>query len=320
MTLAQQDIVTLTFWTAVLASGVRLSISVGVAAIGEMITERSGVLNLGLEGTMIIGAFASFAAAYESGSVWVGLIGGIMAGAVVGLGFAVLVVVQRVDQVVAGLSITLFGVAFTSFLNTEVYGGTAVPPRVPRPSTLSIPVLKDIPLIGEAFFRQNLVVYVGVLIIVVISIWLRRSYATIVMDATGESPAAAEAAGHSVVAARIVATTVGSALAGLGGALLIVGQLGFFNSNITAGRGWVALALVIFGRWRPGWIMAGAVLFGSLDALQFRFQTLDSAVPFEFFIAMPFVVTLIALAVGGSGGIKGPSALGIPFRRATEPN
>jgi len=317
MILAQSDIVTLAFWTAVLASGVRLSISVATAAIGEMITERSGVLNLGLEGTMIIGAFAAFATAFETGSVWIGLVGGVVAGAVVGLVFAALVVLLAVDQVVAGLSVTLFGVAFTSFLNTEIYGGSPLPPRVPTPDTLAIPLLKKLPLVGEAFFQQNQVAYVSVILIVVLALWLRRSYSTLVIDASGESPTAADAAGHSVALTRILATTAGAGLAGLGGAILVVGQLGFFNSNITAGRGWVALALVIFGRWKPALIAAGAVLFGTLDALQFRFQTLDSAVPFEFFIALPFIVTLVALAVGSSG-VRSPSALGQPFRRATE--
>ena len=317
MILAQAELVTVVFWTAVLASGVRLSISVGTAAIGEMITERSGVLNLGLEGTMIIGAFAAFTAAFESGSVWVGLAAGALAGGAVGLLFAVMVVIIRVDQVVAGLSVTLFGLAITSFLNTEIYGGAPIPPRVPTPSTLNIPLLEDLPVVGEALFQQNRVAYVAGGIILLVALYLRSSYATIILDAAGEAPEAADAAGHSVTVTRLVATTVGSALAGLGGAVLVVGQLGFFNSNITAGRGWVALALVIFGRWKPAWIVAGAILFGTLDALQFRFQTLDSPVPFEFFIALPFVVTLIALTFG-SRGVHGPSALGTPFRRATE--
>jgi len=317
MILAQTEITTLVFWTAVLASGVRLSVSVGTAAIGEMITERAGVLNLGLEGTMIIGAFAGFAAAFESGSVWVGLAGGALAGGAVGLLFGLLVVMIRVDQVVAGLSITLFGLAITAFLNTEIYGDSPIPPRVPTPSILRIPLLEDLPLIGEAFFQQNRVAYVAGAVIVGMAWFLRRSYSTIVLDAAGEAPEAADAAGHRVTIVRLVATTAGSALAGLGGAVLVVGQLGFFNSNITAGRGWVALALVIFGRWRPTWIVVGAVFFGTLDALQFRFQTLDSAIPFEFFIALPFVVTLVALAIG-SRGVHGPSALGVPFRRSTE--
>ncbi|MDG2113397.1 MAG: ABC transporter permease, partial [Actinomycetota bacterium] len=285
MMLAQSEMVTVAFWTAVLASGVRLSISVGTAAIGEMITERAGVLNLGLEGTMIIGAFAGFATAFETGSVWIGLVGGAVAGGLVGLMFGWLVVILRIDQVVAGLSVTLFGVAFTSFLNTEIYGGTPIPPRVPTPSTLDIPLLEKIPLIGEPLFQQNRVAYVAAVVIIGVALFLRSSYSTLVLDAVGEAPEAADAAGHNVTVTRVVATSVGAAFAGLGGAFLVVGQLGFFNSNITAGRGWVALALVIFGRWKPTWIVVGAVLFGTLDALQFRFQTLDSAVPFEFLIA-----------------------------------
>ena len=315
--LAQSDVLTLAFWTAVLASGLRLSISVATAAVGEMVTERSGVLNLGLEGMMIMGAFAGFATAYEVGSVWAGLAAGAVAGGVFGLLFGVLVVWLGVDQVVTGLSVTLFGLAVTSFLNTEIYGDTPIPPRVPAPDVLAIPVLERLPLFGEALFQQNRVAYVVAAVVIAIALFLRYSYWTLVIDAAGEAPEAADAAGHSVLVTRLAATAFGSAMAGLGGAVLVVGQLGFFNSNITAGRGWVALALVIFGRWRPVWIAVGAVFFGTLDAIQFRFQTLDSAVPFEFFIALPFVVTLIALAVG-SRSAHGPSALAVHFRRATD--
>jgi general nucleoside transport system permease protein len=315
--LAQSDFVTLTFWSAVLAAGVRLAMSVGTAAIGEMVNERAGVLNLGLEGVMLLGGFAGFAASLESSSPWVGLASGLAAGAVVGAAFAALVVLLRVDQVVAGLGLTLFGIAFTAFLNRELYGGGSSPPRTPRPGEIEIPVLSDIPLVGEALFAQNAVAYVAIAVVAVVALVLRHSYWRIVLDAVGEAPHAADAAGHSVPAVRFVATVVGSALGGFAGAVLIVGQLGFFNTNITAGRGWIALALVIFGRWRPLWIAAGAVFFGALDALQFRFQTLETAVPFEFFIALPFVVTLIALAAAGRSG-GAPAALGRPFARSTD--
>lgn len=315
--IGQSDFVSVAFWSAVLAAGVRLAVSVGTAAVGEMINERAGVLNLGLEGVMLLGGFAAFAASLESGSPWVGLLCGLAAGAVVGAGYAALVVLLRVDQVVAGLGLTLFGIAFTAFLNREIYGGGASPPRTPRPGTVEIPLLADVPLVGDALFAQNAVVYVAIGVVAMVAVALRRSYWRIVLDAVGEAPLAADAAGHSVPAVRFVATVVGCSLGGFAGAVLIVGQLGFFNSNITAGRGWIALALVIFGRWRPGWIVAGAVLFGALDALQFRFQTLDSSVPFEFFIALPFVVTLVALALAGrSGGT--PSSLGRPFARSTD--
>lgn len=315
--LAQTDIVTVAFWTAVLASGIRLAVSVGVAAIGEMISERAGVLNLGLEGVMLAGGFAGFAASHGSGSPWVGLVCGLLAGGVVGAGYGLLVVQLRVDQVVAGLGLTLFSIAFTAFLNREIYGGGTSPPRAPTPGVVEIPVLERLPLLGEPLFNQNVVAYVAIALVLTTAVALRRSYWTIVLDAVGEAPSAADAAGHSVRSVRLVATVVGSAFGGLAGALLIVGQLGFFNSNITAGRGWIALALVIFGRWRPGPIVAGALLFGVLDALQFRFQTLDSSVPFEFLIALPFVVTLLALTLG-SRSAAAPSALTIPFVRSTE--
>lgn len=315
--LAQTDILSLAFWATVLAAGVRLAISVGMAALGEMINERAGILNLGLEGVMLIAGFAGFAASFESGSPWLGLLIGFVVGALVGAIFALLVVVLRADQVVTGLGLTLFGIAFTAFLNREIYGGGSTPPRAPKPGTLEIPFLSDIPLIGEPFFSQSQVAYLAIGITILLVFVLRRSYWTIVLDAVGEEPRAADAAGHSVVRVRFAATTLGSAFAGLAGALLIVGQLGFFNTGITSGRGFIAIALVIFGRWRPGRIALGALLFGALDALQFRFQTLETAIPFEFFIALPFAVTLAAVAFG-TRRVRAPSALTIPFFRETE--
>lgn len=317
MILAQTDIVSVAFWATVLAAGVRLAISVGMAALGEMINERAGVLNLGLEGVMLIAGFGGFAAAFETGSPWLGLVVGLVVGAMVGALFAWLVVVLRADQVVTGLALTLFGIAFTAFLNREIYGGGSTPPRAPKPGVWEIPILKDIPLLGDGIFSQSSVAYLAILVTLLLVVFLRRSYWTIVLDAVGEEPRAADAAGHSVTAVRFIATVAGSALAGLAGALLIVGQLGFFNTGITAGRGFIAVALVIFGRWRPGGIALGALLFGALDALQFRFQTLDTSVPFEFFIALPFAVTLIAVAFG-SKRAREPSALTLPFFRETE--
>lgn len=317
MIIAEVDIISIAFWATVLAAGVRLAASVGMAALGEMINERAGVLNLGLDGVMLIAGFAGFAASFETGSPWLGLLVGLLVGAIVGALFAQLVVVLRADQVVTGLGLALFGVAFTAFLNREIYGGGSTPPRAPKPGIWEIPILKDIPLLGEGLFSQSQVAYLAILITIILIVFLQRSYWTIVLDAVGEEPRAADAAGHSVVAVRFIATVAGSALAGLAGALLIVGQLGFFNTNITAGRGFVAIALVIFGRWRPAGIALGALLFGVLDALQFRFQTLDTAIPFEFFIALPFIVTLIAVAFG-SRRAREPSALTVPFFRDTE--
>ena len=315
--LAQTDVLTLAFWGAVLASGVRLAVSVGTAAFGEMINERAGVLNLGLEGVMLLGGFAGFAASLESGSPWLGLLCGLAAGAVVGAALAVPVVLLRVDQVVAGLGLTLFGISFTAFLNRELYGGGSSPPRTPRPGEVDIPVLADIPIVGEALFAQNAVVYVAIGVVVVVAVTLAAQLLADRPRRRRRSAPCRRRRRALRAAVRFVATVVGCSLGGFAGAVLIVGQLGFFNTNITAGRGWIALALVIFGRWRPLWIIAGAVLFGALDALQFRFQTLDSAIPFEFFIALPFVVTLVALAVEGRSR-GAPSALGRPFVRSTE--
>ena len=283
------------FTLATLAAAIRLAIPVAVAALGEVVTERSGVLNLGLEGTMLFGALAGYLATLGTGTPWLGLGAGLGAGAACGAVLALLMVVVRADQIVTGLAFTLFAGSATTYLFELSYTIGQAPPRI---ASLSM-----VPL-------------VVIVLVVLAAVWfvLTRTSAGLVLSAAGEAPAAADALGYRVAHVRSAATVAGSALAGLAGAMLVCGPLGLFVQNVTAGRGWVALALVVFARWRPGRAVAGALLFGLCDAAQLRLQGTATAVPYEVFLALPYVVTLLALMVRARRSGT-PAALAVPFVR-----
>lgn len=280
---------------ATLTAALRLSIPVAVAALGALVAERSGVLNLGLEGMMLSGAFAGYSTAEITGSAWLGLLGGIVVGGLVGLLLALFVVAGRANQIVTGISFTLLAGFATALLFQQQYSIGQIPPRIDR---LELPALVVITL--AAFATVGCV--------------LGRTTAGLALTAVGEAPEAADALGYRVGRTRTVATGISGALAGLGGAMLVCGPLGLFIENVTAGRGWVALALVVFAGWRPVPVMAGAFLFGLSDAVQLRLQGTDTAIPYEVFIAMPYVVTLIALVVRARASHT-PAALGVPYVR-----
>lgn len=280
---------------ATLTAALRLSIPVAVAALGALVCERAGVLNLGLEGMMLSGALAGYSAAEVTGSPWIGLLGGLVAGGVVGLLLALFVVVGRASQIVTGIAFTLLAGFATALIFQQQYSIGQIPPRIER---LDLPVL----------------VALTVLVVIAVAFVLRRTTLGLALTAIGEAPEAADALGYDVARTRTLATGVSGALAGLGGAMLVCGPLGLFIENVTAGRGWVALALVVFAGWRPVPVIAGAFLFGLSDAVQLRLQGTDTAVPYEVFIAMPYVVTLIALVVRARAS-RTPAGLGVPFVR-----
>lgn len=261
---------------ATLAAAIRLGLPVAMAALGEVITERSGVLNLGLEGVMLSGALAGYLVTRASGSPWTGLLGGLITGAGCGALLAVLMVFLRTNQIVTGLAFTLLAQSGTTHLFERSYTIGKPPPVIP---SLPIPAL------------------VVVLVVILAAVWflLYRATAGLVLTAAGDAPEAVAALGYPVARIRALATISGSALGGLAGAMLVCGPLGLFIQNVTAGRGWVALALVVFARWRPGWCVLGALLFGLCDAAQFRLQGTATAVPYELFLALPYLVALVAL-------------------------
>lgn len=283
------------FAVATLAAALRLSIPVAVAALGALVSERAGVLNLGLEGMMLAGAFAGYSAAEVSGSPWVGLLGGVVVGGLFGLLLAAFVVAGRSNQIVTGISFTLLAGFATALLFQQSYSIGQIPPRIQR---LDLPALVVI----------TILVFAGVAFV------FTRTTAGLALTAIGEAPEAADALGYRVERIRTIATGASGALAGLGGAMLVCGPLGLFIENVTAGRGWVALALVVFAGWRPVPVAFGAFLFGLSDAVQLRLQGTDTEIPYEVFIALPYVVTLVALVVRARASHT-PSALGVPFVR-----
>jgi ABC-type uncharacterized transport system permease subunit len=283
------------FAIATLTAALRLSIPVAVAALGALVSERAGVLNLGLEGMMLAGAFAGYSAAEVSGSPWLGLLGGVVAGGLFGLLLAAFVVLGRSNQIVTGISFTLFAGFATALLFQQSYSIGQFPPRIER---LGLPAL----------------VVITIVVFTAVTFALTRSTAGLALTAIGEAPEAADALGYGVERTRTVAVSISGALAGLGGAMLVCGPLGLFIENVTAGRGWVALALVVFAGWRPAPVAVGAFLFGLSDAVQLRLQGTDTAIPYEVFIALPYAVTLVALVVRARASHT-PSALGVPFVR-----
>ncbi len=287
-----------------------------LAALGELLTERAGVLNLGLEGTMLIGAVSGFVAAQMTGSIWIAIAGAMAAGALFGLGFAFLVITIRLDQVVTGLAFTILGGGLSAFIGTRYIG---VPPRatVPKPD---FGFLADLPFLGPILFDQDLLVYLGIALTAAIAFYVTRTRPGLLLRALGESPDVLDTLGMSVVAMRYAYVMVGTALAGLGGAYLSLAFTPSWVENMTTGRGWIAIALVIFSTWRPWWILAGALMFGAIDALRFRAQVGgDPIIDPHFLNMLPYVATLVVLALMSRSVVRRrlgvPAALGVAYER-----
>lgn len=313
------QILTTTFLVALLTTGIRLAVPVLLAVLGEIITQLAGVMNLGLEGVMLVGGLAGFATTYyleqATGlpqlAAWIGLGAGLAAGALMGLIMAILSITCRTDQVVAGITLVLLGQSFTTYCYRAA--PNLAQARVSGLAPLPIPGFAEIPILGSVLFNQSPIIYLSGLLVVGVGCLLYRTPWGLTLRATGEHPTAVETSGLNVIRIRYLCTLAGSALAGLGGAVLTVVQLNLFIEGVTAGRGWIAIALVFFSRWRPSLALAGALLFGIADALQFRIQALGSEnLPYEFLLMLPYALTLLVLA---SRRLKDqtPSALGIPY-------
>jgi ABC-type uncharacterized transport system permease subunit len=300
-------------------AGVRLATPTALAAVGESFCERAGVLNLGLEGMMLMGALGSFLGAHYTGDPWLGVLAGMAAGVALAAIKAFLSVTLKTEQVINGIAVVLFAQGFTSFVYGKLFGVTSSPPRIEGTPVARVPGLESIPGVGPVLFRQNILVYVS--LVLVVGVWwlLFRSRFGLSIRAVGESPAAADAAAIHVARMRWLAVLTCGGMAGLGGAVLVVAQLQLFANNVTAGRGWVAIALVIFGRWNPLLVVGGAFLFGLMDALQLRVQAagggLNAAVPYEFFQALPYLITLVVMTVSAVRASRDaqPASLGVPF-------
>ncbi|MBL8474169.1 MAG: ABC transporter permease [Rhodocyclaceae bacterium] len=286
-----------------------------ITALGELITEKSGVLNLGAEGMMAVGAIAAFATAYHSGSPWLGVTAGVAAGAAMALVFAVLALSLLANQVASGLALSIFGVGLSAFIGKPFESVTlkAVP-------ALPLPLLADIPVLGPALFKQQALVYLSWVLFAGVVWFLYKSRAGLVLRAVGEAPAAAHAIGYPVLRIRYAATLFGGATAGAGGAFLSVFHTPLWVEGMVAGRGWIALALVVFATWRPLRVLIGAYLFGGVMITQLFLQGsgLEINVPAQFLSALPYLATIVVLVAMSRNAnairLNSPLSLGQAYR------
>ncbi|QOL82990.1 ABC transporter permease [Pseudooceanicola spongiae] len=294
-----------------LASLMVAATAVMIAALGELIVERAGVLNLGVEGMMITGAIIGFAAAVHSGSPAVGFVAAAVGGAGLSLLFALLTQVALANQVASGLALTLFGLGLSSLIGQGYVG--IKPPVIPK---LNIPLLSDIPVLGPILFRHDMVVYFGILLVVLVWLFLKYTRAGLVLRAVGENHEAAHALGYKVVRIRVLAIMFGGACAGVGGAYVSLVRVPQWTEGMTAGVGWIALALVVFASWKPWRVLLGAYLFGGVTVLQLNLQAAGIAIPVEYLSMSPYLITIIVLVIMSNRRSASPASLGKTFHAA----
>ncbi len=307
---------------SILSIALAAGTSLVFATIGEILTERSGILNLGVEGMMIMGAVAAFAAAFHSESAWVGAGVAMIVGGLMALIHAFLTVSLRADQVVSGLALTLFGSGLASFLGQRLgpEGAPLVGLRGPRFQDVSLPILGDIPYIGEALFNQDVLVYLMYLFVPLSWFFIYRTRPGLHLRAVGESPQTTDAMGVNVFKLRYLYTVVGGMLVGLGGAHLSLAYTPGWPENLTGGRGWIVIALVIFATWNPVRAVLGALLFGGVNAIQFRLQASGTTIPASLLNMTPYILTVVVLVMitlfeGFRRRLGAPAALGLPYMR-----
>ena len=287
---------------------VRTATPLAFAAIGETVAERSGVINIGLEGAIIAGAFGGFVAA-GSGSVWIGFLRAGVAGVVISMLFAFFAIRLRADQIITGTAISLLTLGLTATLYRQLYGAEGAALSIPTMGTMEIPVLASIPVIGRALFAQPPITYILYLLVPAVWWWMYRTNAGLGLRAIGEDPRAADAAGIPAGRFQFVAVLFGGFLGGIAGGVLVIAQAGSFAEGMSAGRGFIAVAIVVLGRWHPLGVAAAALVFGAASALQYLFQAMGWALPYQVFLALPYVLTLLGLA-GIAGRSTAPASLG----------
>jgi ABC-type uncharacterized transport system permease subunit len=294
---------------AIIAAAIRLATPYLFASIGEMFAQRSGVLNLGVDGIMLVGAFAAFYGTLTTGSIWIGVAAAMLAGLAMGMLMSVISVTLKGEQGISGIGLSLFGLGLSSLL-FKVLVGTVKTVDGFRP--IHSP-LSDIPYVGD-IFSQTLPVYVAFLLVPVSWYVLERTTWGLKVRAVGQNPAAADTLGVSVNLVRYVCVCLGAVLAGLAGASLSIALVNLFQENLTAGAGYIAVALVYFGGWRPVGILLGALLFSTVTAIQLRMQVLGIEIPSDFAVMLPYVLTIVALTFSANRA-RQPAALNQPFER-----
>ena len=282
------------------------------AALGELVTEKAGVLNLGVEGMMLVGAVVSFIVAATTKSPWLGVVAGMFAGAALSLIFAFVTLTLQANQVASGLALSLFGIGLSAFIGLE-YVSVVIEPI----KALAVPGLSDLPVVGKMLFGHSPLVYLSIVLFVLIQWFLFHSRAGLILRSVGESPQSAHAIGYPVIRIRYLAVMFGGACAGIGGAYLSLVYNPSWTEGMTAGRGWIALALVVFATWKPWRVLAGAYLFGCVTLAQFQAQGLGVDIPSQYLSMLPYIATIVVLAVISRDAtaikLNAPASLGKSF-------
>ena len=300
--------------TAFLAAAVRMAIPLTLAGLGETVSERSGIINIGVEAIMLCGAFFSFLAVYATGNFALGLVAGMAGGATVSLIHALLSLKCRADQTIAGLALNFLALGLTNFLFLQGFGRSTTLPSIMVVKPVPIPLLSRIPLIGLVLFELDIFGYLCLGAVILLCLLYYKTEWGVSLHAVGEHPRAADTAGLPVERIRFMAALANGILGGLGGAYLPMAKLGFFSENITSGKGYIALVAVILGRRNPAGVFLAALVIGAAEALQFRLQTSGINIPSQVFTMFPYIMTVLALLFS-IGRSRDPAALGIPYDR-----
>ena len=300
--------------TTFASATLRMATPLALSGLGEAYSERSGILNIGLEAIMLSGAFSGFIVANITGNLALGILAGVMGGLAISLIHAFLSVSCRADQTIAGLALNFFAAGATSYAFLLRFGKTTNLAKCPVAPVLPIPFLCDLPFIGPVLFRQNVFAYATLVAVALSALVFRRTEWGTSLFATGENPRAADSSGFDVSRIRYLAAAVNGCLGGLAGASITLGSLGFFMENVTSGQGFIALVLVILGRRNPLGVLLAALLMGAAEALQFRVQATGVAIPSQVFIMFPYVATILVLLFS-IGRSSDPAALGMSFDR-----
>lgn len=307
------EIFSATVIIGILTSGIRLATPYLYAAIGETFGQRSGVLNLGVEGQMLLGAFVSFYIAFTTENLWLGILGAMTVGALMGLAMAYVTVNLQAEQGISGIGFYLFGLGMSELLFKMLLGTVETVKGFP---ILPIPLLGDIPVIGKIFFQQNILVYIAFLLVPTAWFVLNKTTLGLKIRSVGENPEAADSLGVSVARVRYFTIILGGTLSGVAGASMSIALLNVFQQNMTSGLGFIAVALVYFGAWRAWGVLAGALLFSMVNSLQLWMQVLNVPIPSDIAVMLPYILTIIVL-VATVSRVRSPSALTKPFDRGS---
>ena len=309
-----EEFVLIPFLITLASSAIRLLVPIMIPAIGEIFVQKSGVLNLGIEGMMLVSSVVGLGVAIAVDSIWAGVLVAAFAGVVIAAFFALWVLYIQANQVVCGFALNILGAGLSIYLYRVFFGIRSVQPKVTVLAAWKIPILGDIPIIGDIFFNQSPLVYIAYILLPISILILEKTKFGLAIRAVGENPEAADTRGINVNRTRLLCILIGGAMAGIGGAFLSLAFLGTFYNGMTAGRGFIAVAIVILSKWNPKNVFGSALLFGGAYSLQYRLQALGAPVPYQLLVAFPYILTLIVL-VGVSKRTQTPSALTVPYSR-----